>query len=101
MAAIPFRSPQNKRRKGNLIRCTFLLSFDLRDYPSKTWDFSPSVSNPYDWIFPGFNQVTVLLPESFVPIFSGFAPSAPLLIRGLSCNSKKFCTNYEAMSRRI
>jgi hypothetical protein len=47
-------SAQNKKRKGNLSRCTFLLSLDLRDYPIEKWGFSPSVSRSKTGIFPGF-----------------------------------------------
>ena len=35
---------QNKRRKDDSSHLAFLLSFDLRDYPLKVGDFSPSVS---------------------------------------------------------
>jgi hypothetical protein len=34
---------KTKRRKNNSMRLSFLLSFDLRDYPSINSGFSPSV----------------------------------------------------------
>ena len=75
------------KNKGGRTTLTiaFLLSFDLRDYPLKIriYPFGVQVDG---WIFPGLNEVAVLLPESFGPISSEFAPSASLLVRDLSCN---------------
>jgi len=68
---------KTKKRKNNSGRLSFLLSFDLRDYPLKFQDLSPSVSEPKAWSSPGFNEAAVLLPESFTPISPELAPSAP------------------------
>jgi hypothetical protein len=49
---------QNKKRKDDLNSIAFLLSFDLRDYPSASSGFVPFGVPPFDFaqgeIFPGF-----------------------------------------------
>jgi hypothetical protein len=57
MISFPF-APK-KRRKNNQTQLSFLLSFDLRDYPSTSSGFVPFGVPPFDFaqgeIFPGFN----------------------------------------------
>jgi hypothetical protein len=52
------------------------------------------VSKPKSWIFPGFHETAVLLPESFVPASSRLAPSAPLPRSLLQINKNYIIDRY-------
>jgi hypothetical protein len=81
-----------QKKGGRTIKSSlpFLLSFDLRDYPSKIQDLSPSVFRPLTSLgtesFQDFNEL-----QSFCLRVSSGIPELPLRrpsvsLGGLSCN---------------
>ena len=101
LCSLTVRLFKKKRRKAIAFRSPSSCLFDLRDYPLRSWDLSPSVSRSDAWSFPGeMKPQSFCLRVSFWDFKNLPLRRLELDLRGLSCDSRLyFGMNLLPMSR--